>query len=311
MNKRGIPIAIILIALMLLLLFSQFSFPWREKMNLKEESIEVSGIERTYFLHVPPKMNGSLLIALHGGGGSGKSIARLTGFNELADERGFLVAYPNALRKHWNDGRGINAYYSQRGEVDDVSFISKLIDHLIEKYNLDDGRVYVAGFSNGAMMAYRIACEIPERIAAIACVSGSMPKSLNCPGKSPISVLIIHGLQDPIVPWKGGELTTRSGVTLGEVLPIPEVVEYWTLRNGCSEKEERYLPDLSEDGTRVKVTRYLNPETEAEVVLYAIEGGGHTWPGGSQYLPERIIGRTCMDFDASEAILNFFERHHK
>ena len=113
MNKRGIPIAIILIALMLLLLFSQFSFPWREKMNLKEESIEVSGIERTYFLHIPPKMNGSLLIALHGGGGSGKSIARLTGFNELADERGFLVAYPNALRKHWNDGRGINAYYTQ------------------------------------------------------------------------------------------------------------------------------------------------------------------------------------------------------
>ncbi|OYT63149.1 hypothetical protein B6U74_07465 [Candidatus Bathyarchaeota archaeon ex4484_205] len=113
MNKRGIPIAIILIALMLLLLFSQFSFPWREKMNLKEESIEVSGIERTYFLHIPPKMNGSLLIVLHGGGGSGKSIARLTGFNELADERGFLVAYPNALRKHWNDGRGINAYYSQ------------------------------------------------------------------------------------------------------------------------------------------------------------------------------------------------------
>ncbi|WP_456452090.1 extracellular catalytic domain type 1 short-chain-length polyhydroxyalkanoate depolymerase [Thermococcus sp.] len=281
-------------------------------------SIVVEGRERTFILHLPANFSREksfpLVIALHGGGGNGYDMERLTkgGLNRLADEEGFIAVYPDAVRKHWNDGRNLSGYYSQRENIDDVAFISALIDYLVENYNANAGRVYVAGMSNGGLMAYRLACEVPEKLRAIAVVGVPMSEMLyeECSSTVPLPIMIILGTDDPLVPWNGGELHFGP-VKLGRVVSIEKTVGYWAVRNGCTVMHGReYLPDADpEDGTRVWVERYSNCTDEAEVVLYGIEGGGHTWPGGYQYLPERIIGKTSRDIDANKIIWRFFEDH--
>lgn len=131
-----------------------------------------NGLKRTYWLHIPPpQFAGQLLplvFALHGGGGSGRKMAGFTGFNRLADREGFMVAYPDGVEKHWNDGRDLARYRAQRENIDDVGFIAHLMDTLEKDYPVDPGRIYVTGASNGALMSYRLACELTDRIAAIA-----------------------------------------------------------------------------------------------------------------------------------------------
>ncbi len=292
----------------------------RSNSNEIVETITVNDIERSYIVYLPtqysPTFSWPLIIALHGGGGSGKAMIKLTkgGFNRLADEEGFIVVYPDGVERHWNDGRNLSRYYAHRENIDDVGFISALIDHLKEKYNADMKRVYVVGMSNGALMAFRLALELSEKISAIAAVAGSMPVNLLNLSKptSEVSVLMINGMDDPLVPWEGGEIHF-SGINLGKILSIPDTVRYWATFNNCSIHIDRiYLPDIDKaDGSRVWMEQYINSETGAEVILYGIEGGGHTWPNGYQYLPEEIIGKTNRDIDACEVIWAFFQRHSK
>ena len=234
------------------------------------------------------------------------------GFNRLADIEGFIVVYPDGVERHWNDGRNLTRYYAHRENIDDVGFISALIDALNEKYNVDMEKIYVVGMSNGALMAFKLALELSEKISAIAAVAGSMSVNILNMTKptSEVSVLMINGMDDPLVPWKGGNIHF-AGFDLGRILSIPDTVEYWVLHNNCSVKLDRfYLPDIDKtDGSRVWVEQYVNPESGAEVILYGIEGGGHTWPGGYRYLPEKVIGKTNMDINACDVIWNFFKRH--
>ncbi len=163
-------------------------------------------------------------------------------------------------------------------------------------------------------MSYRLACELTDKIAAIAPVAASMSDFLyyNCAPSEPISVLFIMGTEDPLMPWEGGEI--RFGrLRLGRVVSAFKTVQFWAEYNECiSESRRRYLPDKApSDGTRVWRKRYARCNGGTEVILLGIEGGGHTWPGGLQYLPERIIGKTCRDIDACEVIWSFFRRHSK
>ncbi|WP_211259687.1 extracellular catalytic domain type 1 short-chain-length polyhydroxyalkanoate depolymerase [Thermococcus celericrescens] len=282
------------------------------------ESIVVDGIERTFILHLPPSgpANGSLplVIALHGGGGDGFDMEKLTesGLNRLANENGFIVVYPDAIGKHWNDGRNLSWYRSHRENVDDVGFIEAIIDYLIGNYGVDPKNVFVVGMSNGGLMTYRLACDIPERLGAIAVVGVSMSENLykDCPSGLPVPILIILGTDDPLVPWNGGELHLGP-VKLGRVVSINETIDYWVERNGCTNTSEgEYLPDKGPgDGTEVWKEHYFNCREGAEVVFYGIAGGGHTWPGGYQYLPEKIVGKTSRDIDANRVVWEFFRRH--
>lgn len=281
-------------------------------------SITVDGLERSYLIHIPSSYNKTkkipLVIALHGGGGSGKNMKKLTlgGFNILSDKEGFIVVYPDGIENHWNDGRGVQRYRAQRENIDDVGFISALIDYLVEKYNIDEKRVYVTGMSNGAFMSYRLACELSEKIAAIAPVAGAIPENiaLSCSPSRPISVLIINNVEDPMVPWEGGELRFGS-LRLGKVLSVPNTVKYWVTHNNCSSSPIiTWEPDIDpQDGTRVWKEVYGHGKNGTEVILYGIEGGGHTWPNGYQYMSEQIIGKTSRDIDANEIIWNFFKKH--
>jgi polyhydroxybutyrate depolymerase len=273
-------------------------------------------MERTYTLYVPSSYveNKSypLIIILHGGGGTGEGMIKLTnnGFNTLAEKEGFIIAYPDGIENHWNDGRGLTQYRAHRENIDDVGFISDLIDHLDKALNIDGTRVYATGISNGGMMAQRLACEMTDKIAAIGVISSAMSENLSlaCSPTRPISVLIIAGTDDPLIPYEGGEIGFGDQER-GTVLSILQTVGFWVSNNDCSSTPVmRWEKDTDpRDGTKVRREIYSECEDGTEVIVYVVEGGGHTWSGGMQYLPIRIIGRTSKDIDANMILWDFFK----
>lgn len=288
--------------------------------KLVEKSIPAGGVKRTYLLYEPAyRQDGvrPLVIALHGGGGKGEHMVKLTKerFNQLADGEGFLVAYPDAIEKQWNDGR---TNTSSRGKIpneskDDVGFIAALIDDLVKNNRVDPQRVFVTGMSNGAMMTYRLACELSEKIAAAAPVAGDIAEGISsCTPQNPVSMLIINNTRDPLVPWNGGDVTGPFGrKKLGKVLSVKASVDFWVKNDSCDlTPEVMSIPDNNTgDGSTVTVKKYKNGKNHTEVYVYSVEGGGHTWPGGLPYLSEGLVGKTNMDFNACEVIWEFFKNH--
>ena len=287
-------------------------------------SIVHDGLNRTFIIHIPSSHDTCaplpLVIALHGNGGNAESMILVTrrAFNDLADRDSSIVVYPDGIELNWNDGRtGEQAEDgAHAGRIDDVGFVSALIDLMIRDHGVDPERVYVTGISNGATMAYRLACELSHRMAAIAPVDGGIPEMLLkvCSPSEPVSVLAINNVQDPIVPFEGGEIHAHfRTASLGRVLSVNESIEFWVNRNQCSTQPlVQQEPDRDpKDGTRVTRMEYATGTKGTEVVLYSVDGGGHTWPGGLQYLAARIVGRTSRDIDASEVIWSFFKRHSR
>ena len=268
-------------------------------------SLEVGGRQRTYQWHAP-NLTGKLplLIALHGGNGSGQGMRSLTGLDALADRYGFVVAYPDGLYKNWADGRGTTD--AERAGVNDVQFISSLIAQFVGTGRVQASRVYVAGISNGGMMTARLACEVPG-IAAVAMVAATMPEALSttCNPARAVPLMLVHGTEDRLVPAAGGNLPVGDG---GRVLSVQATIAHWRSLNGCTQAPTSSVLDAANDGTRTTLERYQGCRDQTEVVLYRVEGGGHTWPGGLQYLPERLIGKTSRDFDAGETAWAFFKR---
>ena len=275
-----------------------------------------AGRQRTYLVHLPTAYTKSLawplVIILHGGGGEGRQMNALTGFNMEADKHGFVAVYPDAVEHNWNDGRGNPGIRSQVLDIDDVSFISTLIDRLENELNINKKMIYVTGISNGAMMSHRLACELSDKIAAIAPVAGNIPEKMmrTWSPDRPLPVLIINGTDDPLVPWNGGEVTFLT-LKRGRVVSVADTVRFWIAKNGCpAVPQTNYLPDIDrEDGTTTTVESYKGCSREAEIVLYTVNGGGHTWPGGLQYINEALIGKTSRDFQATATIWQFFKMH--
>lgn len=293
-------------------------------VSAQRASLMHDNLERTFNIHIPSidakTVQVPLVIALHGRGGNGESMILVTrsGFDELADKDGFFVAYPDGIEQNWNDGRMDEEAddRAHRENIDDVGFISALIDYMIKNFDIDPKRVYVTGISNGAIMSYRLACELSFKIAAIAPVDGNIPQMLypECSPSMPVSVLAINNVNDPLVPFEGGEINgIFHMIRLGKVLSVNESIGFWIKRNHCSEiPVVSELPDIDpEDGTLVTRKQYTSGIDGTEVILYAIDGGGHTWPGGFQYLPKWVIGKTSRDIDASVVIWDFFKRHSR
>lgn len=293
-----------------------------EKGKIHKRSIEHDNLKRKFLVYSPDSFDNSVktpvIFALHGRGTTARGMMLVTkkGFNRLADKDGFLVVYPDGIEESWNDGRK-DAEANDRAHrenINDVGYLSALIDIMINEYNADPQRIYVTGISNGAMMAYRLACELSQRIAAIAPVDGNIPYLLvdECSPSRPISVLAINNVLDPLVPFRGGEIYSHSKkIKLGRVISVDESIKFWVAMNGCLKDPVRTeIPDTDpKDGTRVIREEYNKDRSGTEVILYSIEGGGHTWPGGIQYLPKRKIGRTSRDINANEVIWSFFNKH--
>jgi polyhydroxybutyrate depolymerase len=292
--------------------------------NYQKSSFVHDGLDRSFNIYIPSSFDKSvhmpLVIVLHGRGTNGEAMILVTrkGFDKLADKDKFITVYPNGIEFNWNDGRMDEEANDRahRENIDDVGFISALIDFMIKNYNTDPKRVYITGMSNGALMAYRLACELSDKIAAIAPVDGSIARLFlsECKPARPVSVLAINNVNDPMVPFEGGEIYGHFHlVKLGKVLSVKESIMFWVNRDKCLT-----LPAITEepdkdpkDGTRVLRRAYTHGIEKTEVIVYSIDGGGHTWPGGVQYLPEWIIGKTCMDIDADEVIWSFFKKHSR
>jgi polyhydroxybutyrate depolymerase len=274
-------------------------------------TLTVDGRQRTYRVHVPASVAGRtglpVVVVLHGGGGSGEIIERQTHLSAVADRAGFVAVYPDGtaavsdrILLTWNAGTCCG--YARDHGVDDVKFIGALLDALAGQFHTDPARVYVTGFSNGAMMAYRLACELSGRITAIAPVSGALNVD-DCRPARPLPVLILHGTADRNVPYDGGPPVDPPFPGAGSWTnrSQPETVAFWTRYDGCAS-----TPTESRDGAVVRAT-YAPCAPGLDVTVYRIEGGGHAWPGGTK-------GRNAADEpasrpDASAVIWDFFAQH--
>ena len=272
-----------------------------------EVAFRHGGRKRIYHLHIPRSYDRTksmpLLMVLHAESGSGKGLKKFVrgGLNKIADKEGFIVVYPEGVKRNWNDGRKVQDYKAHQKEIDDVGFISSLTDGLVEKANVDPKRVYVTGMSNGAMMAYRLACEASDKIAAIASVAGAMPEPIasQCSPARAVSILAINGTEDPIVPWEGGDVKLNRQ-KLGRVISVPETIQQWVTRNGCPATPD--VTTVSESVTRESFTGCSG----ADVSLFVVKGGGHTWPGAIDVARN---GDTTREISAAEEIWKFFAAH--
>jgi len=279
--------------------------------------LSFEGRTRSYLIHLPPAYQSGvslpLVIALHGGGGTAAGMEKLTGLSTVSDREGFILCYPQGVGKNWNDGRDVRDSKAARENINDVGFLLALIDQLIADYGADPHRIFMTGISNGGFMSYRMALEAADRLAAIAPVAANL--AVDMPGKKPsqpISVLIINGDEDPLVPWQGGWI--GFGKKRGRCISALETLHYWQTNNGITPGTESAinLPEQNlKDGTKIQVLSSRNDKTDTEVNLYDMQGGGHTWPGGWQYLGVWLVGRTSHELNASQVIWEFFKRHPK
>lgn len=274
---------------------------------------EHHGQNRTYLLHLPdgfqPDAPVPLVIAIHGLGMEGQGMEVFTGFSETADQHGFAVVYPDGLNRMWRFwerpelGEQVKR---EPGYMDDVGCIAAIIDDLVERGYVDSQRVYATGLSNGGYMSNRLACLLPDKIAAIAPVAGTLVAALaETKPDRPIPVLYIHGTNDRIVGYDGVDQFTR----LKSSFTADELVKWWAEQNGCAAASVEPLDDSSPDGCTV--LRHVYPaagENGAPVIFYEIRGGGHTWPDGRRQ-PVLVMGTVCRDFNASEVIWEFFSEH--
>jgi len=273
--------------------------------------LKVGQQERSYYVHVPPKYDASkptpVVLAFHGAGTNAPIMALSTGLSAKADEAGFIVVYPNGtgeggLLLVWNSG-GFRGPYA-RNRPDDVAFVAALLDDLATIVPIDRKRVYATGISNGGMMCYRLAAELSDRIAAVAPVAGAMGVD-RCRPKRPVAVLHFHGTDDKLVPFHGPRDLTA---VFASFKSVGETIRIWARLDGCPEKPEiTDLPDKADDGTTVKQEVYGSGKERTEVILYTIEGGGHTWPGRQWPIP--WLGKTTRDISANDLIWEFFQKH--
>jgi polyhydroxybutyrate depolymerase len=271
---------------------------WRARRQTR--SLCVSGLKRTYHVHVPPGHDPTkptpVVLALHGATMNGPLMAWFSGLNDKADQAGFLAVYPDGTGSWWS--------YFWKAD-DDVAFINALLDDLAGAYQVDPRRVYATGVSNGARMAYRLAAELSGRIAAIAAVAGTM-SSEQCDPQRPVSVLHFHGTQDEYVPFAGGK-GPRS-ITGLHHLSVEQSIHVWVRANDCGEEPTlETLPERTKDGTTVTRKTYGGGKGGAEVVLVTIEGGGHTWPGRDP--GTKVLGRATKNVSANDVMWDFFQRH--
>ena len=265
--------------------------------GLQEYEIEFDGLLRSFNIYVPDSYDPSepvpMLFCFHGYGSNNQVIMEYTEFNDIASEENFIVVYPQGTFlngiTHWNVGG-----WTTSSIVDDVAFVDFLIENISENYSINSERIYSTGMSNGGYLSFLLACQLSDKIAAIASVTGSMtPQTFySCQPQRAISILQMHGTSDGVVPYSGNEAWTMG---------IDTVVDYWRSHNACStEPLVTDMPDIyTFDNSTVQEITYLNGNNNTMVRHYRVDGGGHDWFGawGNR------------DIIASEIIWEFFSMY--
>ena len=271
----------------------------------------MGGETRTYLLHVPPHQPRRftrsepypLVIVLHGSGASGETVRHMSRFDSLADVRDFVAVYPDATRNWlgrqsgWNAGECCGP--AVRNEVDDVGFLRALLSAVSSGLPIDRRRIYVAGFSDGARMAYRVGCEMSDEVAAIGVVAGSLVQR-GCSPARPVPLIAFHGTSDDEVAFTDSTYSPRAHPRVETPTVVPPAVSFWATSNGCRWSQATH-PSPSIHEVRFTGCR-------AEVAFFAIEGGGHAWPGGAQDGDDG--DQPTRALSASAELVRFFLQHH-
>ncbi len=293
---------------------------------------------RDFILHLPKNFDREtplpVVIGLHGGGGRKEGFGPMTCKNgeetdpsclaNVASERGFILVLPDGTESKLNlrtwgateKAAGFECVYACEQDIDDIAYFNTLLDHVGKLATIDPKRIFFTGFSNGGEMSHRVACDLADRVAAIAAVGGANMIALTgtCAPSRPVPILQIHGKADPCWKFDGG-VGTCPGQPEGAYGSVVESTigtvdkPGWAIRNGCMADMPMttMLPDSASDGTTAE--KQVFPGCNADVEFITVIGGGHTWPGGDQYLDADTVGLVSADFSASETIFDFFAMH--
>ncbi len=267
------------------------------------------GIGRTYILHVPGSYDGSRAVALvldfHGGGGNANSQMRTSEFSVLANEKGFLVAYPNGSGRledkllTWNGGTCCG--YAVTAQIDDVGFVRALVAEIRSKYNIDPKRIYATGLSNGAILSYRLACDASDLFAAVAPIAGTLNYP-HCNPSQPVSIIHFHGTDDTHVGYNGG--TGPDSLVDVPFASVKDSIDFWLGVDQCQRQSQ------SESFKDIRHDTYSGCANGTTVELYTIVGGKHAWPG-SQGPAWRGGDGPTQSISATNLIWDFFAAHPK
>lgn len=300
MSLRGLVVLVLAVVVVAVMAVGGCSAPEQRAATNDQHTLVVNGTERIYRVHVPRNAGARLpvVLVLHGGGGNGQQVEQQTGMSEAADKAGFIAVYPDGsgrtALKTWNSGNC--CAYAHREKIDDVAFAAALLDKIIADYPADPARVFATGLSNGAMMSYRLACELSGRVSAIAPVAGALNVE-PCKPTKPVSVLAIHGTDDELVPYNGGPpARTVPGTESWVNTSVSQSVGFWATHNACEP-----TPQPGQDGT---LSTYRGCADGTQVMLRTVAGGGHAWPGGKAAREQ--ADPPAPKPDASAVILDFF-----
>lgn len=275
-------------------------------------AIQHGGLARTYSIHVPGRYDRAtlapLVVALHGSGGSADWQANdaYHGLVSKSDREGFVVVFPNGYSQSpggkpatWNAGQCCGV--ARDGRMDDVGFIRQVVDNVFRQLSIDRDRIFATGMASGAMMTYRLACEMPGVFKAVAPVAGA-DTTAQCEPRNPVSVLHIHARDDSRVPFDGGAGPGAAGPSQAADFPsVQQTIGKWAQLNGCSATPQRVLEKA---GAYCEAYGYCRGR--AEVQLCVTETGGHSWPGGK---PARGASPASQALSATDAMWSFFSRH--
>lgn len=284
--------------------------------RLVSGQLDSGGRQRQWHAYVParPSARPALIVVLHGSMGSATT-ARLNDFgydfDRIADREGTIVLYPQGFEGHWNNAARIGPYAAKSQQVDDVGFLHALVDQMVIEFGADRGAVLVTGVSNGGAMVTRLALQTPAFARAYAVVSASLPTPANLavvPSGEPVSILFLNGTDDPIVPWKGGDVSLWPVLaSRGDVRSVEDTLAYFRNLAGVSAAPViESFPDINPaDGCTGRQSTWISPLGH-RIVEILIRGGGHGAPH-PQKRGMRLLGKSNRDIHAAEAIWKFFE----
>ena len=274
-------------------------------LHAQYDSIPFGGYDRTYLIHLPTGYTGTtdlpLIIAMHGGFGNAYNLQNQSQLSVKADAENFIVVYPEGLEggllgiSSWNAGWCCG--WASNNNIDDVGFISALLDTLVAQYSIDTSRIYATGMSNGGFMAYRLACELSDRIAAIAPVAASMSMT-TCTPQRPVPIISFHSYLDTNVPYDGG---VGSGASGHYNSPQDSILNAWSAMNTCSTTNDTII-----NNSQFLHRKWSDCDCETEIEQHVTQDGGHSWPGGNQTMSGDPVS---IFINANDLMWTFFQQY--
>ena len=264
--------------------------------GLSGQTFDFQGVKRTYQLYIPTSYDGAhavpVVFEFHGNGSTAARQVAYGDFRPLADRDDFIIVAP--------DGQGDVPHFNltgQSGEQNDVSMVSSLLDFIEANYCVDPKRIYSTGLSDGGAMTSQLACLEADRFAAFGAVAVVLYPP-GCGSSRAVPITAFAGTADPIVPFNGGKVNCCGNPTVD---PTTDTMAAWARQDSCDT-----TPTTDRLGTEVRRMTWTGCSGTSTVVLYIIDGGGHTWPG-SQFIPG--LGLTTHQINASDTIWAFFKAH--